>query len=46
MTYKNQILSLNVITKRNTNNYNVELGGTSLRETELKIKDDKNALWS
>lgn len=35
-----------VPTMNNTNNYNVELGGTSLRETELKIKDDKNALWS
>lgn len=34
MTYKSQILSLNVITKRNTNNYNVYLNDENQKITE------------
>lgn len=34
MTYKNQILGLNVITKRNTNNYNVYLNDENQKITE------------
>lgn len=34
MTYKSQILSLNVITKRNTNNYNVYLNDEKQKITE------------
>lgn len=34
MTYKDQILSLNVITKRNTNNYNVYLNDENQKITE------------
>lgn len=34
MTYKEQILSLNVITKRNTNNYNVYLNDEKQKITE------------
>ena len=34
MTYKSQILGLNVITKRNTNNYNVYLNDENQKITE------------
>lgn len=34
MTYKSQILALNVITKRNTNNYNVYLNDENQKITE------------